>query len=139
MGNASLPDSCEVNTKRRKITRILLVIAGTISLVLGAIGIVLPILPTTPFLLLSAACYCRSSERMYRWLIGNRWFGDYIKNYRAGKGIPMKTKVLALSVLWGTIIVSSIFLGNIIIAIVLFAVAAGVSIHILRLPTYKKN
>jgi uncharacterized protein len=70
---------------------------------LGAVGIFLPVLPTTPFLLLAAACYCRSSDKLYQWLMGNKWFGTYIKNYREGKGLSIKTKIIALTVLWVSI------------------------------------
>ena len=83
----------------QKLTRTLWFIAGTICVVLGAIGTVLPILPTTPFLLAAAACYCKSSERMYRWLLNNKWFGEYIRNYKTGKGLPIKTKIIALTML----------------------------------------
>jgi uncharacterized membrane protein YbaN (DUF454 family) len=107
---------------------------------LGAVGVFLPILPTTPFLLLSAACYLRSSERMHKWLLNNRWFGNYIRNYQEGKGIPLKTKVLAMIVLWGAILYSAfIVLDEILIAqIVLLAIALGVSIHLVRLPNLKR-
>lgn len=127
-------------SKKQKVVKALLLAAGTVCLVLGAIGIILPILPTTPFLLLSAACYLRSSERMYKWLLGNRWFGEYIKNYHEGKGIPAKTKMFALAVLWGAILFSTlIVVDEILIAqIALFAVAVGVSIHLVRVPTYRK-
>ncbi len=129
-----------LKSKRQKITKSLLIAAGTICLALGAIGIVLPVLPTTPFLLLAAACYCRSSERLYRWLMNNKWFGVYIKNYREGKGLPLKTKVVAVTVLWITIIYSALFLVPILaVQIVLLAVAIAVSTHIIRLPTFKKN
>jgi uncharacterized protein len=126
--------------KKQKIIRGLLIISGTISLVLGAIGIFLPILPTTPFLLISAACYMRSSERMYNWLLNNRWFGEYIKNYQEGRGIPFKTKILAISVLWITILYSAFFIANeiLIMQITLFVIATVVSVHLLRLPTFKK-
>jgi len=73
---------------------------------LGIIGIFLPILPTTPFLLLAAACYARSSKRFYDWLIGNKWLGTYIRNYMEGKGIPLKVKVFTTSLLWITILFS---------------------------------
>ena len=130
----------KVKPKKNQIVRALLIVAGTVSLVFAAIGIVLPLLPTTPLLLLSLACYCRSSERLYMWLINNRWFGEYIKNYREGKGIPLKTKVLTITVLWAAISVSALFFVPIFIAqIVLVAIAVAVSIHILRLPTYRKN
>jgi len=66
--------------KSNKFFRFILTIVGTISLVFGVIGIFLPILPTTPFLLLAAACYARSSERFYNKLMNNKWFGNYIKN-----------------------------------------------------------
>jgi uncharacterized protein len=127
--------------KKHRIVRGLLIVAGTLSLALGAIGLFLPILPTTPFLLLSAACYMRSSERLHDWLINNRWFGEYIKNYQSGKGIPMKTKIIALSVMWLAIIYSTCFVVNEIMVaqIALLLIAAGVSIHLIRLPTFKKQ
>jgi uncharacterized membrane protein YbaN (DUF454 family) len=126
--------------KKKKILRALLLVAGTLSLSLGAIGIFLPILPTTPFLLLSAACYMRSSERMYNWLLNNRWFGEYIRHYKEGRGIPMKSKIIALTLLWVTILYSSMFIvDEILIAqVALLAVAFGVSLHLLRLPTFKR-
>ncbi|MCW3982956.1 MAG: YbaN family protein [Candidatus Bathyarchaeota archaeon] len=127
--------------KKQRVVRALLLAAGTICVVLGAIGIFLPILPTTPFLLLAAACYLRSSERMHKWLLGNRWFGEYIKNYQAGRGIPMKTKIVAISVLWLAILFSMFFMvSEILIAqIVLFGIAVGVTVHLVRLPTFKKQ
>ena len=62
-----------------------------------------PVLPTTPFLLLAAICYARSSERFYHWLLNNRWFGEYLKNYREGRGIPLREKTLTVLALWLTI------------------------------------
>ena len=131
----------------QKLVRTLWLIAGTICIVLGAIGIVLPILPTTPFLLAAAACYYKSSSRMHRWLLNNKWFGDYIRNYKEGRGLPMKTKITALIVLWITIGFSTVFLLNRLLPpqlvlpmqLIMVAVAIGVSIHILRLPTFKKT
>ena len=126
--------------KKNRVIRALLLVAGTISLALGAIGIFLPILPTTPFLLLSAACYMRSSERMHKWLLGNRWFGEYIRNYQEGRGIPLKTKIVAMAFLWAAIIYSAFFaLDEILIAqVALLLIALGVSVHLIRLPTLKK-
>jgi len=131
--------SSKSKVKKQKIIRILLFIAGSISLFLGTIGIFLPLLPTTPFLLLSAACYMRSSERMHKWLLNNRWFGEYIKNYQAGRGIPMKTKILVITVLWITILFSVIFMLNDmwIMQIILLVIAVGVSLHLIRIPTFK--
>jgi uncharacterized membrane protein YbaN (DUF454 family) len=137
----------ESKKKGRKFTRALWFIAGMICLFLGVIGIVLPILPTTPFLLAAAACFCKSSSRMYNWLLNNRSFGEYIKNYREGRGLPLRTKISALTVLWLTIGFSTVFLLNrllppqlvIPMQLVMVVVAVGVSIHILRLPTFKKH
>jgi uncharacterized membrane protein YbaN (DUF454 family) len=72
--------------------RILLIITGTLFVGLGIVGIFIPVLPTTPFLLLAAACYARSSRKFHEWLLNNRWFGDYIRNYLQGKGFPKKVK-----------------------------------------------
>ena len=129
------------NTTRQKIVRALFFGAGTISLAFGAIGIVLPILPTTPLLLLALACYCRSSKRMTKWILTNKYFGDYIRRYKEGKGIPLKTKVLALTVLWMTVSFSAFFMVQkwLIVQLILFAVAIGVTIHLIRLPTYKEK
>jgi uncharacterized protein len=89
-----------------KIKNALFVVFGTLSLIIGIIGIILPILPTTPFLLLAAGCYARGSKRFYFWLINNKVFGRYIKNYREGKGIPLKVKIISISFLWITILTS---------------------------------
>jgi uncharacterized membrane protein YbaN (DUF454 family) len=124
----------------QKIIRPLFFVAGTISLVLGAIGIVLPVLPTTPFLLLALACYCRSSERMTQWMLNNKYFGKYIRRYREGKGIPLKTKLLATIILWITISYSALFVIPVWIAqLILFAIAAAVTLHLIKLPTYKEQ
>jgi hypothetical protein len=76
------------------------VAVGTLAVALGVIGIFIPILPTTPFLLLAAFCYARSSERFYRWLLTNRWFGAYLTNYREGRGMALRDKLLTLTALW---------------------------------------
>lgn len=130
----------------RKIVRTLWFIAGTICVVLGAVGMVLPLLPTTPFLLAAAACYYKSSEKMHRWLLNNKWFGEYIRNYTEGKGLTKKTKITALTLLWATIGFSTIFMLNRLLPaqlvlpmqIIMIAVAIAVSLHILRLPTFRK-
>ncbi len=133
--------------KGKKIKKVLWLVVGFICLGLGSVGIVLPILPTTPFLLAAAACFCKSSTRMYNWLLGNKWFGEYIRNYKEGRGLAMKTKITALTVLWVTIGISTVFFLNRLLPpqlvlpmqIIMVAIAVGVSIHILRLPTYEKH
>ena len=114
-------------------------IGGTFFLVLGLIGIPLPVVPTTPFLLLAAACYLRGSERMYRWMHTNRWFGDYLSDYRAGKGVPKKTKVYSIATLWAVVAVSAYALReNIPVVVVLAVVTLGVTAHILLIKTKVK-
>jgi uncharacterized membrane protein YbaN (DUF454 family) len=78
-------------------------ITGTVFLIIGGVGIILPLLPTTPFLLLALACYAKSSKRLYNWLLYNKWFGEYIKNWHEGRGIPVKTKILTIALLFLTI------------------------------------
>jgi uncharacterized protein len=137
---------CEKNRKQ-KFVRVLWIAAGLLCVCLGAIGLVLPILPTTPFLLAASACFCKSSPKLNNWLLNNKWFGSYIRNYREGRGVPFKTKIGILAVLWATIGVSTIFfLSHMLppflvlpMQLVMVAVAVAVSVHILRLPTFKKT
>tara|TARA_B100000686_G_scaffold313746_1_gene359324 strand:- start:2122 stop:2550 length:429 start_codon:yes stop_codon:yes gene_type:complete len=79
--------------------KILWIFLGSVFVALAALGVALPGLPTTPFLILAAACYIRSSQKLYDWLIGNKTFGPYLKDYREGKGIPKKAKILAISMI----------------------------------------
>lgn len=135
-----LNTSNERKTISNKIFRYILIIAGTIFLGFGIIGIFLPILPTTPFLLLSAACYARGSQRFYYWLINNKWFGNYIKNYREGRGVPLKFKIFTISLLWLTILCSIFFIiNNFWIEILLIMIAIGVTIHIVTIKTLKQK
>lgn len=118
--------------------RILLIITGSIFVGLGVLGIFLPVLPTTPFLLAAAACYIRSSEKLYQWLINNRYFGIYIKNYRELNGIPLHAKIFGILLLWLTIGYTALFvLTNIYLQVLLFAIALGVTIYLLSLKTVR--
>jgi uncharacterized membrane protein YbaN (DUF454 family) len=134
------PEINNENTTSQKVVRALFFVAGSVSLALGTIGIVLPVLPTTPFLLLALACYCRSSKRMTKWVLTNKYFGSYIRRYKEGKGIPIKTKIATTAILWITISYSAFFIVNIwIVQLILFAIAIAVSIHIITLPTYRET
>lgn len=125
-----------MHERSNRIARILLRTAGTLFLIIGCAGIILPLLPTTPFLLLAAVCYARSSERWHHWLLYNRWFGEYIRNWHEGRGIPMKTKILSISFLILTIGYSAVFVVPFFIGKVgLILIAIFVSIHILSFPT----
>ena len=106
---------------------------------LGVIGIVVPLLPTTPFLLLAVACYFRSSERLYNWLINNRWLGRYINYYREGKGVPPGVKVLTISLLWITIGYSIVFVVKaFFVRVILILIMIGVTIHITSIKTLRR-
>jgi hypothetical protein len=115
-----------------------LIVSGSVSVGLGVIGIFIPILPTTPFLLLAAGCYARSSDRFYNWLLGNRLFGNYIRNYREGNGIPLVMKIAIILLLWATILFSAFMVvSNVYVQIILLIIAAAVSMHIILLKTKK--
>ncbi len=118
--------------------RLTLIVCGTICAALGIIGIFVPLLPTTPFLLLAAACYGRSSERFYNWLLNNRVFGRYVRGYLEKRGISLKVKGITLVLLWATIILSAIFATDALwLRILLITIAVGVTIHILWIRTLK--
>ena len=113
----------------------LLIIVGTISLILGIIGIVMPVLPTTPFLLLSMACYTKSSKRMYSFIIKNRHLAPYVEYYIDGEGIPVKEKKKAISLIWITIAISIIFFIDLqMVKIMLLIIASLVSTYIWTRP-----
>lgn len=128
---------------RKKLSRynkFILISVGSLSVGLGVIGIFIPLLPTTPFLLLASACYFRSSEKHYQWLLSNRLFGSYIKNYQEGKGVPFKLKIFIILLLWLTIGYSVFFIvSSLLLKAVLIIIAIAVTIHIFIIKTYKKR
>jgi len=122
--------------KRSKFVRGLLIASGIICVGLAALGVFMPLLPTTPFLLLAAACFLRGSDRLYRWLIGHPVFGRYIRHYREDHAIPRASKIATLILLWGTILISAlVFARGIWLRLGLIAVAIGVTNHLLRMKT----
>jgi len=125
--------------RKSQFIRIFLIITGFISVILGIIGIVLPVLPTTPFLLLAAICFSKSSDKFYFWLLNNRIFGKYIKNYREKRGITIKAKLMVLFFLWLTISTSALYaVNNLHVKILLFVIAIGVTTHILYIKTLEE-
>ena len=123
-----------------KLKRRLLVIAGTVFTGVGILGILVPILPTTPFLLLAAACFVRSSQRFYNWLLNNRLLGIYISSYVQGKGMPRRVKVFTVVLLWTTIGLSMwLATQDVVIRVILVLVAVGVTIHIILIKNYDKK
>ncbi|ADJ26457.1 protein of unknown function DUF454 [Dehalogenimonas lykanthroporepellens BL-DC-9] len=117
--------------------RILLIFVGTVSVGLGILGIFLPLLPTTPLLLLAAACYARSSQRFHDWLLNHRVFGEYIRNYRDHRAIRYRAKVTAISLLWITIGISIFLVGYFWVRLLLLGIAVGVTWHLLSLKTIR--
>ena len=114
------------------IVKYLLAFFGLISLLLGIIGIFIPLLPTTPFLLLSAALFMKSSRRLYNWLINNKYLGKYLTNYIHHKTISKRAKISSISLLWIAILVSAVFfIENLLIKILLLLIAIAVTWHIL--------
>ena len=104
-----------VKIKTSKLARISWLIGGSISVSVGLIGIIVPGLPTTVFMLIAAACFYRSSQRFYDWIISHKLFGHHVKNYREGKGMPKRAKVMAFLFMWG---------------FVLFAILIGIPDHL---------
>ncbi|MFA6440662.1 MAG: YbaN family protein [Bacteriovoracaceae bacterium] len=128
----------EVKIHHRPLVRWSLLFAGTVFVGIGILGIFLPLLPTTVFFLIAAWCYARSSHRLYDWLHHNKYFGKYIKNYRQGNGITRSAKISTIVILWGGILYSIFVTQSLIIRLILAAIAIGVTIHIVVLPTYKE-
>ncbi len=131
--------SKEIKQSSNILVKYILASLGLISLALAILGIILPLLPTTPFLLLSAALFMKSSTRLYNWLMNHKYLGKYLQNYIHHKTISTKTKVSAISLLWITILASVIFIiEKAVIKIVLLAIAIAVTIHILSFKSHKE-
>lgn len=125
-----------VKLKKNRAVRFILIIAGSICVVTGFIGIFVPLLPATDFFLLAAMCYAGGSEKFYNWLIYNRLFGKYIRNYREGKGLSLISKIFTICFLWISITYSAVFaVNNIYVKILLFCIAIGVTLHLIIIKT----
>ena len=119
--------------------RILYVIFGSVSLVLGVVGIFLPLLPTTPFLLLAAALYFRGSPKLYDWLLAQKHLGPYIRNFRENKAIPLRAKIVSVALLWATLLYCIIWVTDAWwLRAVLAVVLVGVTVHILSFKTLRR-
>lgn len=129
-------EHAERQTIRNPLLRILLLGCGWLSVGLGVVGIFLPVLPTTPFLLLAAACFVRTSPRFYHWLVSHPRLGSYVISYLDGKGIPKKAKIYTLLLMWSTLLLSAfVILDVMAVRVILPLIGLGVSIYILCLPT----
>ena len=115
-------------------------LAGALAVLLGILGIFLPLLPTTPFLLLASWCFARGSDRLHRWLLSHRVFGEYLRNFEAGRGIPLKAKIVATVMLWGSLLMAMRRFDGITIPALLALTGACVSLYLWRfLPTYRSS
>lgn len=116
------------------------ILFGSIFVFLGVVGIFLPLLPTTPFLLLAAALYVHSSERLYSWLLHQRLLGPYLRNFMERKAIPLHAKIIAISMMWATMLYCTFFLIPLVwVKILMAAIACGVTIYILSFKTLRKS
>lgn len=115
--------------------RYLLFACGCLSVVLGVIGIFLPVLPTTPFLLLAAACFARSSKRFYLWLVMHPKLGPWVRDYLDGQGLPLKGKIWALALMWASISLSMWIVPLFWVRIFMLISAISVTVYILKQKT----
>ena len=123
----------------KKLIKYTWIVAGSISLLLGLIGILIPILPTTPFLLLTAYCYLRGSQRLYNWLINHAVFGSYIYNYVTYGAVSKTVKTGTFIFLWISLGVSACLVTSVFVQLGLLAVGVGVSIHLISLTTLPED
>lgn len=115
--------------------RIIFLCLGITLLGVGAVGVVTPVLPTTPLVLAAFFCFTQSSERAEKWILNNQYFGSYIENYRTKKGVPKNVKLKSIIFLWISLIVSMIFLRQYILILILCIVGIAVTAHIFLLKT----
>lgn len=125
--------------EKYEIKKRLLIACGIIALLLGLIGMAIPVFPTTPFLLLSAYCFMKSSEKMYKWMLSNRLFGDYLYSYITYRAILRKTKITTIIFLWLMLLVSFLLVAVLPVRIFLILVGIGVTVHLLMLPTLNSH
>jgi len=128
----------KITISQKPIVRWTLLLAGTVFVGIGILGIFLPLLPTTVFFLMAAWCYARSSRKFYDWLHHNKYFGKYLENYREGKGITRSSKISTIIILWGGILYSIFVTHSLILQLILLAIAIGVTIHVVMIPTNKE-
>jgi uncharacterized membrane protein YbaN (DUF454 family) len=121
-------------SERSRLVRMFFVGAGTLSLILAIAGIFLPLLPTTPFLLLASACYVRGSETLHRRLLEHPHLGPYIRNFEEGKGIPRRAKITVILLLWVSCAYTAYVLPHMGGRVVLGLIALAVTIWLMRMP-----
>lgn len=121
------------------IKRILWVAGGTLSFLIGLIGVVIPILPTTPLIILAGFCYGKSSPRLHHWLITNKYFGKYIQDYQKGHGVPIRVKLFAVAFVWIGIVSSLFVIPLSFVKALMITIGIGVTIFIMTSPLLKEK
>ena len=115
--------------------RLLFTILGTLFLLVGILGIVLPLLPATPFLLLASACYMRGSQGLHSWLMSHKYLGTYITSIQEHRGMPLKAKIVTIAALWASLLFSMYRAESWLVDLTLFLVGLGVTALLFRLKT----
>lgn len=128
-------DPVDPTLRRSRLVRLAYVVAGFFSLALGIAGVVLPVLPTTPFVLLAAACFARGSQRFYRWLLATRAFGPLIRDWRDHRALRRSTKIKAIALIAVTMSISIVLVPSWWLRLLLVLIGLGVAFHLWRLPT----
>ena len=134
-------EQVQLEIKKNKIVRALYMTGGTLSLILGIIGLFVPGLPTTPFVLLSAALYAKSSEKLYNWLLDNKFLGPRIKNYQRQKGVTLKGKYKIIALMLTMVLISSLLILKVLILQIIILSAGVIGAVVVRfvVPTAKEE
>lgn len=106
-------------------------IVGCIAVGLGLLGVFIPLLPTTPFLLLASACFARGSTRLHAWLLNSKPLGQYLRDYEQGKGIPLRAKIVAIALMWTSLIVAIMRVPSLPLRLILAGIGICVSIYLI--------
>lgn len=112
--------------------KLLLNAVGLLAVGLGVLGIFLPLLPTTPFLLLALACFARGSTRLHGWLLANPVFGRYLRDWEEGRGIPRRAKATILVLMWVSLVYSMTLVHALLLRLMLAAIGLAVTVYLLR-------
>lgn len=134
-------EEVQLELKKNRVIRALYMTGGTLSLALGIIGIFVPGLPTTPFVLLSAALYAKSSEKLYNWLLNNKYLGPRIKNYQRQKGVTIKAKYRIIALMLTMVLISSFIILNVLVLQIIILSAGVIGAIVVRfiVPTAKED
>jgi uncharacterized membrane protein YbaN (DUF454 family) len=126
--------------QKQSFRKLILTVIGSLSLALGIIGVILPVLPTTPFILFSAWCFYRGSDRFHNWIINHAYFGPIIKEYGDSEGMTIESKVKAIGMTWTAVLLTAIFVLDSFLMRTLIIIIAGIgTIFLLKIKTRKKR